>query len=169
LRRAVLTSIDAASVGARRTAARIKEQLSMSTATIDATSESGARAERRLRDDTIAWLTTVRPSGQPDTVPVWFLWDGATVLIYSRPEQNKERNIAGNPRVSVVLDNTQGGGEVVRIEGRAEVVAGAPLASDVPDYVAKYAAHIQRIGFAADSFAGAYTTAIRVTPTRIHY
>ncbi|HEY1914948.1 MAG TPA: pyridoxamine 5'-phosphate oxidase family protein [Streptosporangiaceae bacterium] len=31
------------------------------------------RAESRLHSNAIAWLTTVRPDGQPVTVPVWFL------------------------------------------------------------------------------------------------
>lgn len=42
----------------------------------DTTSEAGGHAERRLREERIAWLTTVRADGQPQSVPVWFLWDG---------------------------------------------------------------------------------------------
>ncbi len=37
--------------------------------------------EERLRSNEMVWLTTVRPDGRPHSVPVWFLWDGATVLI----------------------------------------------------------------------------------------
>ena len=141
----------------------------MATASIDTTSARGTHAAQRLREEIIAWFTTVRSSGQPDTVPVWFLWDGATVLIYSQPEQGKLRNIARNPRVSLVLDNTHGGGDVVRIEGTAEVVTGHPLATDLPDYIAKYADGIQRIGHDPSGFAKLYSVTIRVTPTRIHY
>lgn len=47
----------------------------------DDSTEIGARAERRLREEEIAWLTTVRADGQPQSVPVWFLWDGDTFLI----------------------------------------------------------------------------------------
>jgi hypothetical protein len=67
-----------------------------------------------------------------------------------------------------VLVNTHGGGDVVRIEGTAARVAGHALASEVPEYVAKYADAIKRIGHNADSFAGAYSEAVRVTPTRFH-
>ena len=35
-------------------------------------------ADRRLREEEVAWLTTVRSSGQPQSVPIWFLWDGET-------------------------------------------------------------------------------------------
>ena len=37
---------------------------------LDTTGEVGSRAEERLRSEEIAWLTTVRPDGQPQSVPV---------------------------------------------------------------------------------------------------
>ncbi len=43
---------------------------------IDEATEFRARAARRLREERIAWLTTVGGSGMPQQVPVWFLWDG---------------------------------------------------------------------------------------------
>jgi hypothetical protein len=46
----------------------------------DTASEAGRRAEGRLREEGIAWLTTVRADGQPQSVPVWFLWDGGSFL-----------------------------------------------------------------------------------------
>ena len=36
---------------------------------LDTTTE--ARADRRLREEEVAWLTTVRPDGQPQSVPIW--------------------------------------------------------------------------------------------------
>jgi predicted pyridoxine 5'-phosphate oxidase superfamily flavin-nucleotide-binding protein len=43
---------------------------------LDTTTEAGARAERRLWEEIMTWLTTVRSDGQPRSVPVWFLRDG---------------------------------------------------------------------------------------------
>jgi len=78
---------------------------------VDSSSEFGRRAERRLHEEKIAWLTTVDGAGCPQPVPVWFLWDGDdSVLLYSRPETPKLRAITANPRVSLNLDgNGQGG------------------------------------------------------------
>jgi PPOX class probable F420-dependent enzyme len=76
---------------------------------LDTTTEAGKRAERRLREEEIAWLTTVRADGQPQSVPVWFLWDRNTFLIYSQPNRQKLRNIGRNPRVNLNLNsNAQG-------------------------------------------------------------
>ena len=43
---------------------------------LDETTEFGTRAARRLREEIIGWLTTVTPDGQPQPIPVWFVWDG---------------------------------------------------------------------------------------------
>ena len=52
---------------------------------LDVTTEWGQHAEQRLRTNIIGWLTTVGSDGRPYTVPVWFLWEGNTVLIFSQP------------------------------------------------------------------------------------
>ena len=98
-------------------------------------SEFGQRAARRLREDQLAWLTTVSPPGTPQPVPVWFLWDGeASVLFYSRPDTPKLRNIAENPRVTLHLDGNGQGGDIVVCLGRASV-SDDPPADQVADYV----------------------------------
>ena len=133
---------------------------------LDTTTEAGGRAERRLHEEEIAWLTTVRVDGQPQSVPVWFLWDGQTFLIYSQPDRQKLRNISRNPRVDLNLNSNAYGGDIVRVEGMAEIVEDAPSANEVPEYIEKYRAAIARIGFDPDSFARAYSVPLRVAPTR---
>ncbi len=89
---------------------------------LDESTEFGQRAARRLREERIAWLTTVSPRGMPQPVPVWFLWDGdASVLLYSQPDTPKLRNIAENPRVSLHLDGNGRGGDIVVCVGKARV------------------------------------------------
>ena len=115
------------------------------------------RAERRLREEEIAWMTTVRPDGQPQSVPVWFLWEEETFLVYSQPRRRqgkKLRNIERNPRAGLNLNSNAQGGDVVRVEGMAEIVEDAPPLTEVPEYVEKYRDGIPRIGFDPDSFAG---------------
>src|SRR6266567_8780789 len=57
----------------------------------DQTKPNNAHVEQRLREEPIVWFTTVRPDGRPHTVPVWFLWDGETFLIFSQPGNLKIR------------------------------------------------------------------------------
>jgi PPOX class probable F420-dependent enzyme len=132
----------------------------------DASTAAGARAEQRLREEAIAWLTTVRPDGMPQPVPVWFLWEGETFLLYSKPDARKLKNIRNNPRVAVNLNSGAAGNDVVRSEGAAEIVEDAPPATEVPEYLEKYRTSIPRLGMSEGDFAGTYRTAIRVRPER---
>ena len=133
---------------------------------IDTTTEAGRRAELRLREEEISWMTTVRSDGQPQTVPVWFLWEDEGFLIYSEPNRQKLRNIARNPRVGLNLNSDEHGNNVVRLEGTATIDDDAPLSSEVAPYVEKYRESIARIGFDVEGFARAYSVAVRVTPER---
>ena len=133
---------------------------------LDTTTDAGAHADRRLREEGVAWLTTVRFDGQPQSVPVWFLWDGATFLVYSRPGGQKLRNIGRNPKVGLRLNSNDRGGDVVRAEGGAEILDDFPPADKVGEYVEKYRESIARIGFDPEGFARAYSVALRVTPER---
>lgn len=134
---------------------------------IDETTDFGARAGRRLREDHLAWLTTVDGRGTPQPVPVWFLWDGAaSLLVYSRPGTAKLRNIERNPRVSLNLDGDRQGGDIVVCLGAAHV-SDDPPADRVPEYVAKYRHFIERNGWTAASFAADYSVPLRITITSV--
>ena len=135
--------------------------------TIDTATPFGERAQRRLRDDKLAWLTTTSPDGTPQPVPVWFLWDGASsFLIYSKPDTAKLRNIAERPRVSLHLDGNGQGGDIVVVLGEA-ALSDDPPAHALPDYVAKYAGFIERNGWTPESFAADYSVALRIEATKL--
>jgi PPOX class probable F420-dependent enzyme len=127
------------------------------------------RAESRLRSNLIAWLTTVRPDGQPVTVPVWFLLrDDETILLYTRPEKQKLRNLAANPRVSFVLDVTDIGRNVVRLEGTARTADDQPPASEHPAYLAKYTERIGALFGSPEQFATLFSVPLVITPAKLH-
>ncbi|MBI2997646.1 MAG: pyridoxamine 5'-phosphate oxidase family protein [Deltaproteobacteria bacterium] len=54
---------------------------------LDFSTRFGWHVNRRLRQEKIIWLTTVDSNNTPQPRPVWFHWDGQTVLIFS--EKNK--------------------------------------------------------------------------------
>lgn len=134
---------------------------------LDRSTEFGQRAARRLREDVLAWLTTVDARGTPQPVPVWFLWDGAeSILLYSRPDTPKLRNIARNRRVSLNLDGNGQGGDIVVCVGEARV-SNDPPADEIPDYAEKYAPLIARNRWTPASFAADYSVPLRIAITRI--
>jgi len=130
--------------------------------------ERREHVEARLRGNLMAWLTTVRPNGQPECVPVWYLLlDDETIIVYSQPDKVKLRNIAENPQVALVLDVTDIGRDVIRIEGTAKRVDDHPVANELPAYVAKYTERIGALFATAERFAELFSVALLITPSRL--
>jgi PPOX class probable F420-dependent enzyme len=125
-------------------------------------------ALKRLRLEPIAWLTTVGADGQPASSPVWFVWNEAdeSFLIFSRPDTPKLRNIKTNPLVSLHLEGNSKGGDIVTLEGRAELLEGPPYDA-LPEAVDKYAANLRGMDYTAETFSADYSQTLRITPTRV--
>jgi PPOX class probable F420-dependent enzyme len=138
----------------------------MDPSPFDTSKPAHVHALERLQRDIIVWLSTVRPDGRPHLVPVWFLWDGQTILIFSKPDQ-KIRNLRQNPAVMLGLDDTDTGEDVVLVEGTAELLAAGQAAPTLPAYAAKYTPKLTEMGWTPASMATEYTEPIRITPTRV--
>jgi PPOX class probable F420-dependent enzyme len=134
---------------------------------LDLDSPAGARADRRLRTEQILWLTTVRADGQPQSSPVWFLWDGEEFLIFSQSDAQKLHNLEGNPRVAVHLESEGTGEEVLTIDGTATVDPDAPRSDQIEEYRVKYREGIQAMGSTPAELARDFSVAIRIRPTRV--
>ena len=119
---------------------------------MDFGSRFGRTVSRVLKSEKIIWLTTVGPDGTPQPRPVWFYWDGASLLIYRQPQGRKLDHIRRHPRVALNL-NTD------------------PEGSDVADkhaaYRRKYRRGIADLDMTPGSFARDYSVAIRVTPEKL--
>ena len=119
----------------------------------------------RLERAFAAWLTTVTADGQPQTMPVWFIWDGEEIVVYSDHRAKRNRNLESNPRLSFHLGDDQGA-DIVSIEGTAEPAPDAPLPGENPAYWAKYGAAIDAYLGGAEKFGHRYSNPIRIRVTR---
>lgn len=133
---------------------------------LDLTKKRDAHIDERLRAELMMWLSTVRPDGRPHLVPVWFLWDGRTILIFSRPNQQKLRNLQHNSSVVVALDTAEQGDDVVMIEGKAELLDDPKVSAALPAYAEKYKQRLALYGWTGEAMAQDYSEAIRITPTK---
>ena len=124
-------------------------------------------ALERLSTELVAWLTTVRADGQPQSSPVWFLWEDEAFHIFSQPDRPKLRNISGNPNVSMHLEGGEEGEDVVTFEGVARIEADAGPATSWPDYIERYRRLIEGYGWTPESFASDYSVPVVITPTRV--
>jgi len=136
---------------------------------LDLTNPKHAHIDKRLRENRILWLGSVRPDGRPHLVYVMFLWDGKHILIFSEPTSQKIRNVQHNPYVTLGLDETRSGEDMVILEGKAELLHDPAVNPTLPAYAAKYAAELQRVGLTAEAMAALFSQALLVTPTRIFH
>ncbi len=78
----------------------------------------------------LARLATCNPESlQPHVVPVWYEWDGDSLWISSFRSTRKVREIGLNPRLSLVIDASDGDGAAsgVVFEGLAELITDPAL------------------------------------------
>jgi PPOX class probable F420-dependent enzyme len=128
---------------------------------------AATRLDRLLRTETVVWLSSVCADGQlPHLVPIWFSWDGETVLIASKPHARKVANLRANPAVMLALGEPDADFDVGLVEGVAELLD-EPAATVLPaSHLAKYRAQMAAIGLTADEFLATYSQVIRIRPTR---
>lgn len=131
----------------------------------DTGSERDRRALERLANERVAWLTTVTPDGQPQTLPVWFLWQDGTILVYGDNKAQRNRNLAANPKVSLHF-NDDGGSDIVFVEGEASVDPSVGPIEQHAAYIAKYADRIAANYGSPERYAERYNVPIVIRPTR---
>jgi PPOX class probable F420-dependent enzyme len=128
--------------------------------------EMTERLRERIAGERILWLTTVSPTGRPAPRPVWFVWEGAAFIVYSKPRTAKLRHIDHNDRVTLNFNTDEFGRDVIVIAGRAARVRDPLPASEFPGYLDKYADRLPVIGHDPVSYDAAYRIALRITPER---
>jgi PPOX class probable F420-dependent enzyme len=125
---------------------------------------AGARIRRFLEEEPIVWLSMVRPDGRPHLVPIWFWWDGEAILIFSKPNAQKIRNLRGRPDVMLALGDADEDFDVGLLRGTAELLD-RPTRDVVPAaHLAKYAERMAAIGLDAETYTATYSQVIRITP-----
>ena len=121
--------------------------------------------QSRLKKEIVIWLVTAGRDRRPQAVPVWFLWDGTSFLIYAQPGI-KVHHVKANPFVEIHLNSDPVGDDVVRVSGYATIPKSQPPAHKEPAYMRKYRGQIEGLGMTAEDFGKQYPYPIRVRRLR---
>jgi len=132
----------------------------------DLSTEFGQRVNKQLQEEEVIWLTTVSPAGIAQPNPVWFYWDGQTIIIYSQPESYRIRNIRQNPRVTLNLQGADVmGNNVVVIQGSAYL--NEHYTQPHPGYAEKYIQYLPGMGITYEQLVASYSVEIIFSPTSL--
>lgn len=135
---------------------------------IDLTSKFGRKVKRQIKQQYVVWLTTVGADLSPQPRPVWFIWDGASFLIFSQPHAHKVNHIAVHPQVALHFNTDETGDKhVIIFVGTATIDSTVPPAHKVRAYLQKYRTGIEALGMTPEQFSREYSVAIRVSPTTL--
>jgi hypothetical protein len=84
-----------------------------------------------LAAERVCRVATVGADGRPHVTPLWFVWDGACLWLYSIVRSRRWNDLLRDPRVAVVVDAGIDYHELrgVEVQGRTEVVGDVPFDS----------------------------------------
>ncbi len=128
-------------------------------------SAAARRLNRFLATEPVVWISSVRPDGTPHLVPIWFTWDGDTLLVFSKPNAQKVRNLQANPTVMLALGDPTADFDVALVEARAELDP-RPARELPATHLAKYGDRMAELGLSPAAFLTTYSQVIRFTPIR---
>jgi PPOX class probable F420-dependent enzyme len=129
--------------------------------------EYGARIAKRLNEEITVWLTSVDANGVPQPNPIWFLWDGQSVLFYSLNEAARLKHIAINPHVSLNFDTDGEGDDLVILTGHIRQASDVPSVDQNAAYLAKYGERIKQLFGEPAGMAAKYSVALRFDPEKV--
>jgi PPOX class probable F420-dependent enzyme len=122
-----------------------------------------ARLDRFLTREPVVWLSTVRPDGAPHLVPIWFTWDGTSLLVFSKPEAQKVRNLRTHPVAMLALGEPEDDFDVALAEARVRLLD--EPARELPEaHLAKYGERMAALGLTPDDFLATYSQVVVITP-----
>jgi PPOX class probable F420-dependent enzyme len=85
-------------------------------------------------------LTTMLPSGQPQSSLVWVDFDGECALVNTTLERRKGRNMLANDKVSLLVVDPENTGRFIQIRGTAELVCDGAI-EQLDRVTRKYTTH----------------------------
>ena len=91
-------------------------------------------------------LTTLMPDGQPQSSLVWCDYDGECARVNTTAERQKGRNLAANPRVTLLIVDPDDTTRYLEIRGTAELIEDSDCAH-LDAITRHYTAHPRYYGY----------------------
>ena len=127
----------------------------------------GGDMVRLAKGKNLATVVTLMPDGQPQALLTWIDTDGEHVLVNTEPQRQKARNIARDPRITVLIrgdDNY----DWAEVRGHVvETVGGEPARQHIDELSLRYNGHEYRDPIGPQGRMIIKIAADRSTPRRL--
>ena len=106
-------------------------------------SELTAPQRKFLDEKRFAVVGSKNPDGSPHLAVMWYLLDGDDIVVNSAQGRIKDRNLASDPRMSVLVED---GYRWIRVDGRAAIQHDQTIAhADIRRLAARYYEDEQKV------------------------
>src|SRR5690348_8454553 len=87
------------------------------------------KIQKILQSKAFAHLATIGANGEPQSSPMWFLWDGEYIKFTHTTNRQKYQNIKRNPRVAISITDVENPYTYAEFRGVVEKIEEDPTGS----------------------------------------
>ena len=100
---------------------------------------------RLARGPNLATVVTLMPDGQPQALLTWIDTDGDELLVNTEPQRQRARNVARDPRITVLIHSGESSWDWAEVRGHVSGTTGGQVARDHIDELSnRYLGHDYR-------------------------
>jgi PPOX class probable F420-dependent enzyme len=92
---------------------------------------------RLARGKNLATVVTLMPSGQPQALLTWIDTDGDHLLVNTEPQRQRAKNVARDPRITVLIHSADDPWDWAEVRGHVVDVVGGQEARDHIDALSR--------------------------------
>lgn len=92
---------------------------------------------RLAKGKNLATVVTLMPNGQPQALPTWVDTDGEHVLVNTEPVRQRAKNVARDPRITVLIQSGENPWDWAEVRGHVVEVVGGQIARDHIDALSR--------------------------------
>ena len=94
---------------------------------------------RLAKGKNLATVVTLMPDGQPQALLTWVDTDGEHVLINTEPQRQRAKNVARDPRITVLIHSSDNPWDWAEVRGQVvDTVGGQQARNHIDDLSQKY-------------------------------
>jgi PPOX class probable F420-dependent enzyme len=94
---------------------------------------------RLAKGKNLATVVTLMPDGQPQALPTWIDTDGENLLVNTEPQRQRSRNVAREPRITVLVQSADNPWDWAEVRGHVvETVDGQEARDHIDELSRRY-------------------------------